>query len=159
MKRLGVLSALLATSLALGGCGGGDDGGDGLASADDTSTDAGAGGGGDATGGSGSSDPDITLPDEVVPITGSPAEVTALDNSFDDVGISVPAGTTVRWTNRGRQDHDVIPVEDDGWGAEVEQFHPGDVYEYTFTEPGTYNYFCTIHGTAARGMVGVVVVE
>jgi plastocyanin len=155
MKRLRVLAPLLvaaALALSVGACGGDDDG-DGLASASETTADAAGEGSG------GSSDPDVTMPDEVLPVTGDPAEVTALDNSFDAVGISVPAGTTVRWTNRGRQDHDVIPVEGDAWGAEVEQFHPGDTYEHTFAEPGTYNYYCTIHGTAARGMVGVVVVE
>jgi plastocyanin len=154
MKRLGVPSALLlATALAVGACGGDDDG-SGLSSAgDEPAGEAAAGDGGSPAGA------DITLPDEIVPVTGDPAEVTALDNSFDAVGVRVPAGTTVRWTNRGRQDHDVIPAEGDAWGAEVEQFHPGDSYEHTFTDPGTYSYYCTIHGTAARGMVGVVVVE
>jgi plastocyanin len=143
-------AALLVAAAGVAGCGGDDDEASGLAADGGAGTTAGVGGG---------DGPEITLPDEIVAVSGDPAEVTALDNSFADVGISVPAGTTVRWTNRGRQDHDVIPVEGDAWGAEVEQFHPGDTYEYTFTEPGTYNYFCTIHGTAARGMVGVVVVE
>jgi plastocyanin len=152
MKRPGPTLALtLSLTLALGlvACGGGDDDGSNLSSGDNAGNDQGEDGA--AT--------DITMPDEVVELTTDPAEVRAIDNSFDAVGVKVPAGTTVRWANAGRQDHDVIPAEGDDWGAEVEQFHPGDTYEHTFGEPGTYNYYCTIHGTSAKGMVGVVVVE
>jgi plastocyanin len=147
------LALACSLALALAACGGDDDGG-GLAG--------GAGGTGDDGTAEATGDPDVTLPDEVVDLDGDPAEVRAIDNSFDPVGARVPAGTTVRWTNAGRQDHDVVPVGDPTaaeWGADVEHFHPGDTYEHTFTEPGTYNYYCTIHGTEAKGMVGVVVVE
>jgi plastocyanin len=148
---------LLALAAACGGGGGGDDAGDdtggNLSSGDNAANDA-AGGQSSTT-----ADPDVTLPDEMVELTTEPAEVRAIDNSFDAPGVKVAAGTTVRWTNAGRQDHDVIPAEGSEWGAEVEAFHPGDTYEHTFEEPGTYNYYCTIHGTAAKGMVGVVVVE
>jgi plastocyanin len=144
------VSVLLA--LVLSACGGGgDDGGGNLSSGDNAADESSA----EPT----NADPDMTLPDEVVEVTTDPADVRAIDNSFDAVGVKVPAGTTVRWTNAGRQDHDVIPADGGDWGAEVEAFHPGDTYEHTFTEPGTYSYYCTIHGTSAKGMVGVVVVE
>ena len=100
-----------------------------------------------------------SVPEDVVDVDTDPAEVTALDNTFDDEAIRVRAGTTVRWTNRGRQDHDIAPAEGQDWGADVGDFAPGAVYEHTFDRPGTYSYYCTIHGTAARGMVGVVVVD
>jgi plastocyanin len=36
----------------------------------------------------------------------------------------------------------------------------GNVYEYTFTEPGTYNYHCVFHGDkGVVGMAGTIVVE
>jgi plastocyanin len=70
----------------------------------------------------------------------------------------VRPGTTVVWTNRGRNEHDVLPAEGDGWGVEVEDFQPGDVYRHAFDEPGTYHYYCSIHGTTTEGMVGAVVV-
>lgn len=153
----------LAAALGLAACGGGDDdasgsGGDGGAQGDnaglandETTTTAADGG-----------NSDVTLPDEIVELTGSPADVRAIDNTFDAQGVRVPAGTTVRWTNAGRQDHDVVPAgetEPESWGADIDAFHPGDTYEHTFAEPGTYNYYCTIHGTEAKGMVGVVIVE
>jgi plastocyanin len=139
MKRVLIVGLLLLGAAA---CGGGDADGSNLSSGE-----------GDEADGA-----DLTLPEEVVDVTGDPAEVVALDNTFDAEGIRVAAGTTVRWVNNGRQDHDVVAVQGD-WGAEVDEFHPGDAYEHTFAEPGTYNYYCTIHGTADRGMVGVVVVE
>jgi plastocyanin len=144
MGRAGtwVGATVVVVALALAGCGGDDDTGDGLSSSSGESA------------GSGES-----VPEDVVAIDTDPADVTALDNTFDDEAIQVRPGTTVRWTNRGRQDHDVIPAEGDGWGVDVGDFGPGATYEHTFTEPGTYNYDCTIHGTAAAGMVGVVVVE
>jgi plastocyanin len=166
MKRPGpTLALLLSLSLALGSaaCGGGDDNdGAGLSNGDNAADGQGDETTGDTTATTDQTEtgaPDITLPDEVVPLTTDPADVRAIDNSFDAEGVKVPAGTTVRWTNAGRQDHDVIPADGGDWGAEVEAFHPGDTYEHTFTEPGTYSYYCTIHGTSAKGMVGVVVVE
>jgi plastocyanin len=147
------LAVALTLALAAAACGSGGDSSAGMS---------GGGGGADTTEAGDSANPDLTLPDEVVELTGSPAEVRAIDNTFDAEGVRVPAGTTIRWTNNGRQDHDVVPAgetEPETWGADIEDFHPGDTYEHTFTEPGTYNYYCTIHGTEAKGMVGVVVVE
>ncbi len=68
-------------------------------------------------------------------------------------------GTTVVWSNRGRNQHDVVPAEDGGWGVDAEGFQPGDTYSYTFDQPGTYHYYCSIHGTATVGMIGAVVVS
>jgi len=160
MKRLRYTAAALVLVLGAAACGGDDgDGADedtGLSGAE--GADGGAGTTAAPAGGS-----DLTLPDEVVPVEGDPAEVVALDNSFNAEGISVPAGTTVRWVNNGRQDHDVIPAgQTDAsgeWGADPGDFAPGGTYEHTFAEPGTYNYYCTLHGTESAGMVGVVVVE
>ena len=141
-------ASVVAVALALAplaACGGGDDdGGDRLSS---------------SSGGSDSDDAGAATPEHVVAIDTDPADVTALDNTFDDEAIRVRAGTTVRWTNHGRQDHDIAPAEGHDWGADVGDFAPRAVYEHTFDRPGTYNYYCTIHGTAARGMVGVVVVD
>lgn len=145
------MALAVAAALASAGCGD-DAGGEGLSS----SPGGDGGDGGEAGGGGGS---DLTVPEEVVAVEGDPAEVTALDNTFDEQAIRVEAGTTVRWTNRGRQDHDVVPAEGDGWGVALADFAPGQVYEHTFERPGTYHYYCTVHGTETRGMVGVVVVE
>ena len=47
------------------------------------------------------------------------------------------AGTTVRWDNDGRNDHNIIPVDDtQDWGVDIDDFDPGEVYEHVFTTPG-----------------------
>ncbi len=92
--------------------------------------------------------------------TGEVVDVRALDNSFIAEEIEVTAGTEVRWENRGRNDHDVVPVDDtQDWGVALADFTPGDSYSHVFTTTGTYRYYCTIHGTADFGMIGVVVVN
>jgi plastocyanin len=94
---------------------------------------------------------------------GGPGEVVAViavDNSFREEQLTVRAGTTVEWTNRGRSNHDIVPVDGpDGWGIDLEQFASGAIYSHTFTETGTYAYYCTVHGTKTAGMIGVVTVE
>lgn len=149
-----MLAAVVVLGLGLGGCGGDDDsaGSDRLSGGEQ-----GAEGQGQGQAERDGEQP--APPEDVVDVDTDPADVRAIDNTFDADAIRVAAGTTVRWTNRGRQDHDVVPAEGDAWGVPVEDFAPGAVYEHTFDQPGTYSYYCTIHGTATRGMVGAVVVE
>lgn len=96
--------------------------------------------------------------DDVALVEGVTSEVGVLDNTFRPGEIDVAAGTEVVWTNGGRNDHNVVPVEDDDWGVEAEDFAPGDSYRHRFTEPGTYAYYCSLHGTTTKGMVGTIVV-
>ncbi len=66
-----------------------------------------------------------------------------IDNfSFSPATITVPAGTTVRWTN-----HDDIPhtVVSDDKTFKSKVLDTDEQFTYTFTKPGTYNYFCSIH--------------
>ena len=86
-------------------------------------------------------------------------EVLAIDNAFDPEEIEVEAGTTVVWRNTGRNEHNVIPADEDaGWRIDTEDFLPGDQRQVRFTEPGTYRYYCSIHGTTKAGMTGEIVV-
>lgn len=90
------------------------------------------------------------------------ATVKALDNTFSPETITVAVGTTVTWENRGRNDHNIVPVDDaqiGEWGVvDKNDFTPKDTYEHTFNQPGTYAYYCTLHGTKDKGMIGTVVV-
>ena len=89
--------------------------------------------------------------------------VDAFDNLFRRAEIRVERGTEVVWTNKGRSDHDVMPVASDGrrdeWGVGPDEFGPDATYAHRFTEPGTYEYYCTLHGTKTKGMVGTEHVE
>jgi plastocyanin len=143
MKR--TLPSLLALALVAGSlaaCGGDDDSAAG---------DAGL----SASGGSS----DDSVPEDVVVINTDPAEVTGLDNSFRPENIQVPAGTEVVWTNKGRNEHNVLHVDGDDWGVEVDDFQPGAFYAHTFDEAGVYRYYCSIHGTTDAGMIGTIVVS
>ena len=86
----------------------------------------------------------------------SSVRVSAVDNSFQPERVSLGAGTEVVWSNEGRNDHNIIPVEGSGWGVATDSFHAGDTYRYVFTDSGTYQYYCSLHGTAEAGMVGAV---
>lgn len=95
---------------------------------------------------------------EVTLVEGIEARVSSIDNTFRPETLEVLAGTEVRWTNDGRNEHNVLPVEGDDWGVQVDDFAPGDEYVHRFTEPGTYAYYCSLHGTTTKGMIGAIVV-
>ena len=99
-----------------------------------------------------SSDDDGALVEDVV----EPVDV--IDNSFRPASLEVAAGTEVVWENRGRNAHDVLPVDGDDWGVAADQFQPKATYSHRFTEAGTYEYYCSLHGTTTKGMVGTIVV-
>ncbi len=90
---------------------------------------------------------------------GDVVEVRSLDNTYRQADIEVVAGTEVLWLNGGRNDHNVLPVdESQDWGIDTEDFTPGDEYRHLFDTPGVYLYYCSIHGTTTVGMVGSVTV-
>jgi plastocyanin len=86
-------------------------------------------------------------------VEGVTVEVQAVDNSFRPEDVEVAAGTEVVWSNGGRTDHDIEMVDGDDFGVERDDFTPGDEYSFRFTEPGTYEYYCTLHGTETAGMI------
>ncbi|MGH9213518.1 MAG: cupredoxin domain-containing protein [Acidimicrobiales bacterium] len=124
---------------------------------------AGAGCGDDGSGddaGSGSGGAEDAEMEDLAVVEGSEAEVIVLDNTFNEQNIQVQVGTRVVWANDGRQDHDIVAVDDEAsFGVDRGDFEPDAVYEHTFDQPGTYRYFCSLHGTESAGMVGAVVVE
>ncbi|HKA83216.1 MAG TPA: plastocyanin/azurin family copper-binding protein [Acidimicrobiales bacterium] len=143
MKRATAsLLGLVLVAGSLAACGGDDDS---------------AGGDGGLSTAGGSSDDSV--PEDVVVVDTDPAPVTVLDNSFRPENIEVAPGTEVVWTNKGRNEHNVLHVDGDDWGVEVDDFQPGATYSHTFDEPGVYRYYCSIHGTTDAGMIGTIVVS
>lgn len=82
--------------------------------------------------------------------------VAAEDNNFVPQTITVTQGTEITFVNDGRNQHNVIKVEKTPFEVETSSFEPGESYVWTATEPGTYRYYCSIHGTATAGMTGTV---
>lgn len=86
-------------------------------------------------------------------------QVDAVDNAFEPRYITIKPGTKVEWTNTGRNPHNVVPVEEGQFRAiPVTSFQSGQSATVTFDEPGTYPYYCSLHGTPSRGMNGRIVV-
>jgi plastocyanin len=69
------------------------------------------------------------------------SSVTIQDNYFLPAEITIPVGTTVTWTNRGRVAHTVTDagVWDSG------RIPPGGTFSAVFAVAGTFDYVCTIH--------------
>jgi plastocyanin len=115
-----------------------------------------------------SASPAADAPPDTVPVavtnpatvttTGVTVNVIAIDNTFRAQDTKAKVGDTVTFTNKGKNDHDVLPQSGTAWGVHVAGFHPGDTYSYVFTAPGVYPFFCSIHGTNLKGMVGTITV-
>jgi len=87
----------------------------------------------------------------------SAVAVQARDNTFVEPYIEVTAGTEVDFTNKGRNQHDVVPVVDGAFAEiPVDDFQPKDSGAITFTVPGDYAYYCSLHGTPTKGMIGAI---
>jgi plastocyanin len=74
---------------------------------------------------------------------GSGASEVKIDNfSFNPLAVTVPAGATVTWTNSDDVPHTVVS-DDKVFKSKV--LDTDDKFSYTFTKPGTYAYFCSVH--------------
>lgn len=71
--------------------------------------------------------------------------------TFGPQEVKVKAGTTVTWTNEDDIPHTV--VSPNGFRSKV--MDTDGTYSFTFTTPGTYKYFCSLH----PHMTGTIVVE
>lgn len=100
----------------------------------------------------------------------SSPEVAIKGVAFVPPKIEVEAGTEVRWVNEDAVDHTVtsgiqreqgVPgVEEDRPARPDGRFdenlpEQGDVFTFTFGEPGTYSYYCDVHA----GMTGEITVD
>lgn len=111
------------------------------------------------TGVTGATDPGAA--DVTYPANGQTADVLAIDNTFGPELLTVVAGTEVIFTNNGRNPHNVLPEGDADaltWGVLEQDFLPTDVYSHVFDRPGTYVYYCSIHGTPKAAMHATIVV-
>jgi plastocyanin len=78
-----------------------------------------------------------------------------IDNfAFDPPTLTVAPGTTVMWVNKDEEPHTVTSVNKDlpfkSAGLDTD-----NSFSFTFTKPGIYKYFCSVH----PHMVGTIVVK
>lgn len=65
-----------------------------------------------------------------------------IDNfTFDPPQLAVKAGTTVTWTNRDDIPHTVVSPGK----FRSKALDTDDSFSFTFTAPGDYDYFCSLH--------------
>jgi plastocyanin len=81
-----------------------------------------------------------------------PATVNIDNFSFAPQTLTVPVGATVTWTNRDDIPHTAVST-DGVFKSKV--MDTDEKFSYTFTKPGTYPYYCTIHPK----MTGKVIVQ
>jgi len=84
----------------------------------------------------------------------STSEVKIDNFSFSPATLTVPAGTTVTWTNRDDIPHTVVST-DDPRVFKSKVLDTDEKFSFTFSKPGTYPYFCSIHPK----MTGKVIVQ
>lgn len=82
----------------------------------------------------------------------APNTIEISNFSFAPAALTVPVGTTVTWVNEDDEPHTVV---DSDTLFKSHALDTGDKFSFTFTTPGKFQYFCTIHAH----MVGMVVVE
>jgi plastocyanin len=84
---------------------------------------------------------------------GTHVTVELLDDRFQPTTLTIAAGTTVTFVNKGANWHNVSAVDGSFTSALIA---PGDSFTYTFTTPGDYRYLCRQH--ARHGMIGTITV-
>ena len=80
------------------------------------------------------------------------AEVDIDQFTFLPQRITVKAGTTVTWINEDDVPHTIVSSSK---VFKSKALDTADKFSFTFTTPGTYEYFCSLH----PHMTGAVVVE
>jgi plastocyanin len=81
------------------------------------------------------------------------ATMIKIDNfAFAPADVTITAGTTVTWKNG---DGEVHRVQEDHNGFSSAALDTDDSFSHTFTRPGIYHYFCSVHPY----MVGKIVVS
>jgi plastocyanin len=82
------------------------------------------------------------------------AAVTIDNFTFSPSALTVQPGARVIWTNRDDIPHTVTSA-DDPRVMKSAPMDTGDTFAFTFTRPGKYHYFCSLH----PHMEGSVIVE
>src|SRR5262249_43589030 len=73
------------------------------------------------------------------------AKAVTIDNySFSPSSLTVPAGTTVTWTNRDSEVHTVV-ADDSAPSFKSAGLDTDDSFSFTFNKAGTYAYHCSLH--------------
>jgi plastocyanin len=92
-------------------------------------------------------------------LAGTAQAMTAQEIKIDDFKfvpgtLTIPVGTTVTWINDDGEPHTVTSA-DEPRRFKSTALDTGDRFSFTFTDAGTYSYFCSVH----PHMIGKIVVQ
>ena len=152
MRTVSAIGLLLSAALAFAACSGSSSGGGPNQS---PAADQGYGGprygsSGPASSAAPSSAPSAAGGAGGAPAAGTPA-VTIKGFAFNPATITVPAGTTISWTNEDGVRHTVTL---DSGATTSDALSTGATWSQTFTAAGTFPYHCSIH-PSMKGSVTV----
>ena len=77
------------------------------------------------------------------------------DECYIPSSVTVPAGSTVTWSNDDTAVHTVTSSPDSPMQFDSDLFLAGATFDVTFDDPGEYPYLCIVH----PWMIGTVIVE
>ena len=96
--------------------------------------------------------PGSVLAADAVPAAATATVVEIHNMKFSPVTLTIAPGTKVTWVNEDDSPH---TVTDKGKAFRSAALDTKDSFSYTFTTPGEFTYFCTLHPI----MVGKIVVK
>ena len=90
--------------------------------------------------------------------------MTISDDIFTPGNLTISKGQSVHWTNKGHEQHSVNsntnPSLENCTPTSAEDFqsptlNPGETFDHTFSNSGSFAYHCEIHGCMMKGTVTV----
>jgi len=77
--------------------------------------------------------------------TGGGNSITIKNFAFDPSTLTVKTGTEVMWVNQDGAPHAIVSDTGSPVTFSSDSLSTGASYRFTFTQPGTYTYHCSIH--------------
>lgn len=115
MKKIIVLSLLLAGTLALGSCG--------------------------LYGGTQNNPPEAAVNPNPAPVSPAATNAVNIQNfSFSPATLTIKNGDTVAWTNNDSAPHQ---IKSSSFNSEL--MNKGQNFSFTFNDAGTFDYICSLH--------------
>jgi len=98
-------------------------------------------------------------PQTTTPATPSPAggmnSIAIKNFAFSPATMTIKTGTPVTWTNQDGASHQIASDPGAPVAFKSESLVNGASYQFTFTQAGTYSYYCTLHPS----MKGTIIVQ
>lgn len=93
----------------------------------------------------------------LAPASAATVNVSIVNFSYNPNPVTITAGDTIVWTQNGSAPH-TVTADDNSFNSGT--LTTGQTFSRTFDTPGTFRYYCTIHGGPnGTGMSSSIVVQ